>query len=269
MITVNGQEVNYSLFDNNELKIEPILKEQRNYLNKDLVITINLYYENSIDISLLIFVKKYLDEYFPLAKKVLTMLYIPYERMDRETKNQMFTAKYFAQFINSLKFDIVCVLDPHSNVVVGAINNIYVETALEEVKKVIEKEENNIDAIFLPDVGAYKKYNEVLEEIDLPKFWGNKHRDLNDGKITDYQIIGDIDVKDKNILIVDDLCVKGYTTLFAAKKLKELGAKKVIFYCSHCEDSIFKGELLKTDFVDHIYTTNSIKRDEDKKITNL
>lgn len=264
MIKLNGKEIKYSLFPNNELKIEP-LRYLDNEENKTL--QLELIYESSIDIVMLQLIKKYLDDKYSDFCVELLMKYIPYERMDRETKDQMFTCKYFAQIINDLCFIKVTVLDPHSNVSSGVLESLTELNVSDYVWKVMELEK--IDAIFLPDVGAYKKYTELLDNIKIPKFWGNKHRDLESGRITSYDIIGDINVKDKNILIVDDLCVKGFTTLFAAKKLKELGADKVFFYCSHCEDNIHSGDLIKTDYVDKIYTTNSLKFDENKKIVKL
>ena len=93
------------------------------------------------------------------------MKYIPYERMDRETSNQIFTCKYFCELINDLKFNKVYILDPHSNVSVGVLNNIkqiclnnYIESILNE---------NSIDVLCFPDVGAYKKYTEILDDINL------------------------------------------------------------------------------------------------------
>ena len=57
-----------------------------------------------------------------------------------------------------------------------------------------------------------------------------KQKDLS--KEERYENVRDIfscreDVSDKNILIVDDIVTTGYTLDFAAKALKELGAKKV------------------------------------------
>lgn len=261
MISVNNVKINYGLFPNNEIKLPPIT------INDSNKITVKMKFESSIDIVNLIFIKKYLDNKYSQNRKDLLMKYIPYERMDRQTENQMFTCKYFCSLINDLKFDRVYVLDAHSNVSIGILNRIYELPIKSYIEKIIEKD--NIDGIFLPDVGAYKKYTEILNNIGIPMFWGNKHRDLNTGIITDYSIIGDIDIKNKNILIVDDICVKGYTTLFASKKLKECGANSVIFYCSHCEDYIHTGELLKTDYVDKIYTTDSLVFDEHKKINIL
>lgn len=269
MIKINGEKHPYYLFPNNELKLTPIRYDDNGVEIVDGDnIEVELVYENSIDIVHLMLVKKYLDDTYPHSYIELAMMYIPYSRMDRETPFQMFTSKYFGQVINDLGFDSVIVLDPHSNVSVGVLERVKQLKVSDYVKYVLARE-GDVDAIFFPDNGANKKYTEILEGIHLPMFWGNKHRDLNDGTITDYDIIGDFDVKGKNILIVDDICVKGFTTLFASKKLKELGANKVVFYCSHCEDAIHKGQLLKTDYVDRIYTTNSMKFDEHSKIIKL
>lgn len=260
MLKVNGIRQEYFLFPNNEIKIKPIIIDDCENIKIEFI------YQNSIDITNLIFVKKYLDDTYPNTKVNLLMKYIPYERLDRYMENQMFTCKYFGQFINDLNFNKVIVLDPHSNVSIGVLNKVEQIPVIENIYNIFDIEDT-VDAIFLPDVGANKKYTELLDGINIPMFWGNKHRDLETGAITDYEIIGSVNIKDKTILVVDDICVKGYTTLFASKKLKELGAKRVIFYCSHCEDSIHTGELLKTDYVDHIYTTDSLVFDEHDKIT--
>ena len=263
MIKVNNNVVEIDHFPNGEMKIAPCCI---GIIPKNTIIPIELCYESNEDLISLMFVKSYLDETFPNCNKELIMLYIPYERMDRQTKNQMFTSKYFGQFINSLNFSSVEVLDPHSNVSIASIKNIYVISAKQFVDRIYHLE---YDYIFFPDNGAKKKYVEILDPMPVPYFYGDKHRDLDTGKITDYNVFNAPDLNGKTVLIVDDLCVKGYTTLFAAKKLKELGAKEVYFYCSHCEPAIFDGELLNTDYVDKIYTTNSMIRKEHPKIEVL
>ena len=53
----------------------------------------------------------------------LEMPYIPNARMDRvKNRDEVFTLKWFAEFINSLGFESVKVLDPHSNVAMALIN---------------------------------------------------------------------------------------------------------------------------------------------------
>lgn len=260
MIKVNGDVVKVEHFPNGESKIAPFFLDA-----DDDDVYVEMIYQSNDDLINLMFVKSFIDETYPRVYTVLDMRYIPYERMDRETKNQIFTSKYFGQFINSLGFSRVNVFDPHSNVSVASIKNVYQI----DINMILDGLKEGVDYIFFPDNGAKKKYAEILDPMPVPYFYGDKHRDLNSGKITDYNVFNAPDLNGKTVLIVDDLCVKGYTTLFAAKKLKELGASKVIFYCSHCEPAIFEGELLTTNYVDEIYTTNSLIRDKHPKIHEL
>jgi len=141
-----------------------------------------------------------------------------------------------------------------------AYPTLYVEEAIHN-----EEEETNegVDYIFYPDTGAYKKYTENLNlGIEIPSFYGIKVRDLNTGRILYYDLMEAPDrLDDKNILIVDDICAKGFTFFFGATALRALGAKRVSLFISHCENSIFKGELLKPSnrsLIDKIYTTDSL-----------
>ena len=59
--------------------------------------------------------------------------------------------------------------------------------------------------------------------------------------------------------IVDDICSKGGTFYHSALKLKEFGATNIYLYVTHCENSIYDGELLKNNgLIEKIYTTDSI-----------
>jgi ribose-phosphate pyrophosphokinase len=114
-----------------------------------------------------------------------------------------------------------------------------------------------------------KRYSEILK-IPVPYFFGNKKRNLNTGDIIGYELIDCPNIKDKAVLIIDDLCAFGGTFLGASEKLKENGASNVMLYISHCENSIYKGKLLNTDLVSRIFTTNSVLTDwSSNKIINV
>lgn len=98
----------------------------------------------------------------------------------------------------------------------------------------------------------------IIKESGLPIVFGIKKRDWKTGKILGLDVISDTDLTDKRILIVDDICSRGGTFKFSSIKLKELGAKDVALYVTHCEDTIKDGELLTSDLISKIYTTNSI-----------
>jgi ribose-phosphate pyrophosphokinase len=101
----------------------------------------------------------------------------------------------------------------------------------------------------------------------MPYTFGMKKRDWETGKILGLDVIGDASlIKDKNILIVDDICSRGGTFYHSAKRLKELGANKIYLFVTHCENTILEGELLTSDLVEKVYTTNSIFTREHERI---
>ena len=194
----------------------------------------------------------------------LYMPYIPNARQDRVKRTEdVFTLKYFAQWLNAMRFDSVKVLDPHSYVSEALIDHIVIETPVSYVEEVLAKEEQE-PVLFFPDEGAMKRYSAMFS---LPYVFGIKKRDWATGEIKGLEVAGQTEfVKGKNVLMIDDICSRGGTFYHSAKALKQLGANEIRLYISHCENAVFEGELLKTDFVKKIYTTNSIYRGEHDKI---
>jgi ribose-phosphate pyrophosphokinase len=194
----------------------------------------------------------------------LHLPYIPNARMDRvKHDSDVFTLKYFAEVINDLNFDKVYVGDPHSNVSMALINNVEEEgyilndgirMACYEINKKYNVNEDEL-LFFYPDEGSVKRYADLMKKEYA---YGIKNRDWETGQIKSLDIVGSELVKDRYVLIVDDICSKGGTFYFAGSKLKELGAKKVFLYVTHCETTVLQGEMICTDYVDEIYTTNTI-----------
>ena len=196
---------------------------------------------------------------------------MPYSRMDREINNQIFSLRLFARIIADMKVDKVCVIDPHSDVCKkefeeAGVNLVVLEDKLNHlITEAINR--FNPDVILLPDKGAYVKYTNILKNIPValnrPVIYGQKHRNLMEkGKITGYEIVNEknVELKDKKVLIIDDICSFGGTALNAAKELKNNGVKSVGFYIAHAEYCIGGGDVFKTDFIDEVYTSTSILR---------
>ena len=72
---------------------------------------------------------------------------------------------------------------------------------------------------------------------------------------------------DRNILIVDDICSRGGTFTRAAELLKNAGAKEIFLYVSHCEATIFRGNILTDGLISHVFTTDGIFRGKHDKVT--
>lgn len=198
----------------------------------------------------------------------LYMPYLPNARQDRvKSSEDVFTLKYFAQVINSLGFRTVTVLDPHSNVSEALIDRLTVQKPqqlIESVIRSIEEAEGEAPSMFYPDEGAGKRYSGM---IPLPYAFGIKKRDWQTGKIQGLDVAGAVEhIAGRNILIVDDICSRGGTFYFSAKKLRELGAKHIYLFVSHCERSVFQGDLLTSGLLKRIYTTDSIFTGEHEMI---
>ena len=253
MISINGYPIGTNCYPNNEriLEIPVMLPFAEKF-------TIDFKYTTDIDISILMMAKRYIDDKFNNPEVTLIMKYVPYSSMDRNIKGYMFSLKYFCKIINDLNFYKVMVLDAHSNVTTALLDRC-VEI---DVNQYIYKVLNNVhvDYIFYPDAGSMTRYSKTLK-TGQSYFYGNKKRDLTNGQIISYELVDCPDIQGKDILIIDDLCAKGFTFYNAGQKLKEKGANNIYLYVSHCEDSIYKGELIKSDFVDKVFTTDSILTD--------
>ena len=199
------------------------------------------------------------------SRYILHMPYLPNARMDRiKSNNENFSLKVFANWLNGLGFYRVIVENVHSNVSNALIDNMIDMLPEDDINAISRY---NYDVIFFPDEGACKRYKDmdVIKESGLPIAFGIKNRDWKTGEILGLDVVG-ADVKGKKVLIIDDICSKGFTFYYAGQKLRDLGASDVKLYITHCEDNIQNGEILKTDVISKVYTTDSICHIEDKKI---
>ncbi|MBQ8619113.1 MAG: ribose-phosphate pyrophosphokinase [Clostridia bacterium] len=222
-------------------------------------------YESEEEALALYYLVKHLrsqDRYYQIY---LTMYYVPNARMDRtHGDDEVFTLKYFADFINSMHFDEVAILDPHSSVSSALLNNVKIISPKPFIERAIADINHDDLVMFYPDEGAMKRYSGLVQK---PYGFGVKRRDWRTGKIEGLKIEGSVDFSGKTVLLVDDICCRGGTFFHSAKALKEAGAAHIYLYCTHCEKAIFDGELLSSDMIDGIYTTNSIFDDTHHKIT--
>lgn len=235
MVTLNGHNVVKGRFPNNEVDYEPwLFSPFPMSLSPDSWNTFTLIFESNEDLFNLQIIKKmYDDRYIGNAKTRLNIHYFPYCQMDRQMDSHGFSLKYVTQIINELKFDMVEVYDPHSNVLPALLNHCKVYYPIKGFLYVDAYINNwSYDLLFFPDNGAAKKYVEVLSCKNYR--FGNKKRNLETGEIECYEVIANKeDIEGKRILIVDDLCMGGRTFVEAAKALREMGAARVELYVTH------------------------------------
>ena len=273
MIKVDGKIVEINKFPDGTPRINLNVNELGAYFSNG--IEIDWKYENDGEMFYLMLIKRHLEEHLPSDTDVeLFLLYVPNARMDR-TKNtdEVFTLKYFCDFINSLGFSNVYVLDPHSDVSVALLNRCVVLTPEKYIRDVFHSMEvtNNV-VLYFPDSGAAKRYSELFP--DIPYCYGEKKRDWKTGKILGLDIrTNGIDLSGKTILMIDDIISYGGSLFYSAEELKKYNLYKIYAYATHTENSALdkeKGTLIKAlenNTVERLFTTNSLFTGEHEKIT--
>ncbi len=185
----------------------------------------------------------------------LNMPFVPYARQDKTINDQnTFSLSTFASLLNSKKYNIVAGYDVHSKVAKQLIKNFCNINTWDFHYKVHLDFKPNI--VFYPDKGAADRYVRYENEVVI---YGEKIREPLTGKIIGYKIVNaeSFDLKDKKILIIDDICDGGATFITASKTLKELGVGKIGLCVSHGIFSKGLEELLAAG-ITNFYTTNSL-----------
>ena len=173
MLKFNGENVVKGRFPNNEVDYSPLTYTMPiKGCNK-----FELIFESNEDLFNLMVVKKWFDDTMVEPTRCeLIIKYFPYCQMDREMESHLFSLKYVAQIINELKFTVVEVYDPHSNVLPALLNRCRVIYPVAYPINV-----GNYDLYFYPDNGAAKVDLYVTHlKPESRKFYNSKGNGLID-----------------------------------------------------------------------------------------
>jgi ribose-phosphate pyrophosphokinase len=270
MIRVNDEIINIEHFPDGtpRINLNPGSIEAREYDSSHYII-IDWFYESNDELFYLMLVKRHLERYLVDVNYCLYMPYIPNARFDRTKHNsEVFTLKYFCDFINSLDFKAIYVLDAHSDVSTALLNNCVCESPKEYIDTVIsEIEKDNSELVlYFPDAGASKRYASMFPRYKY--IYGNKVRTWETGEIVGTEIVNpfNVDLKDKTILIIDDICSKGTTFIKSAEALQPYNVGDIYLWITHCEDTIFEGYIPESDLIKKVFTTDSLFTGKHEKI---
>lgn len=202
----------------------------------------------------------------PLTRISLEIPYFPYARQDRVCEEgEALSVKVITDLINSLKCELVTITDPHSDVTPALLNNCKVKTQADIIHNSILANfirEDNV-TLLAPDAGAEKKARLVAQKfredghaVDL--IFASKKRDPKTGEISEIRISDN--VKNKKVLIVDDICDGGRTFIELAKVLKKEEATDLYLYTTHGIYSRGLSELKK--YFTRIFCFNDLRSDQ-------
>lgn len=181
---------------------------------------------------------------------------------DRRFKgNQSHGLKLVCEFLNNMGANFA-IFHPHNKEVVEAlIDNVTILDNADYITNVFKEVSNNYpmniddDLILMsPDAGGFKPLMQLCQKIN----WQGETYSASKARLTGGTIIQNVGRSDfggKDILIVDDICVRGGTFIGLSKILKERNIGKLFLAVSHMTLEIVKPELL--DAFDGVFTTNS------------
>lgn len=193
--------------------------------------------------------------------------YLPYARQDRVmVAGEPLSVKVMCDLLNTCNFNTVYIFDVHSEVSLALLNNCRLITNNTLVKTALADQTDYL--LVSPDAGALKKIYKVAEAIHYTAdiILCNKVRDVTNGRIKQITVDSE-DLQGKDCYIIDDICDGGATFIGVAKALKARNAGKVYLIVSH---GIFShGETELADYLEHIYTTDSIKDSTSELISRI
>ena len=198
------------------------------------------------------------------AKSVNAVIpYFGWARQDRKDKPRVSIAsKLVADMLTAAGVDSVITMDLHADQIQGLfnvpVNHLYASSVfIPYIKKLKLKDL----VIASPDVGGAKRANDYAKYFKAPLVLCHKQR-ARANVVEKITIIGD--VKDKNVILVDDMIDTGGTICAAANIMKEAGAASVRALASHAIMSDPASERVMASGLDELIISDSIPFDTDR-----
>ena len=167
------------------------------------------------------------------AKEIIAVVpYFGMARQDRKDKPRVpIGAKLAANLISSAGATRIMTIDLHADQIQGffevPVDHLFASTVF--MKYIQSLNLPNL-TIASPDVGGTKRANAYAKFLNAEMVICYKKR-LVANKVAEMKIIGD--VKEKDIILVDDMIDTGGTLAKAAKIMKDSGANSVRAICTH------------------------------------
>ncbi len=191
------------------------------------------------------------------AKRVTAVIpYFGYARQDRKDQPRVsITAKLVANLITVAGADRVITMDLHAAQIQGFFDIPFDHLYASPVFTVIFKEKLKDLVVVSPDIGGIRLARAYAKRLNASLVLIDKRRPAHNVAEV-MHIIGD--VKDKNVLIVDDLIDTGGTFVSAINTMKENGAKDIYGAVTHALLSGHALERINDTSIKELYVTDSI-----------
>ena len=203
------------------------------------------------------------------ASIIAVMPYFGWARQDRKDKPRVsIAAKLVANLLTTAGVDRVIAMDLHADQIQGffdiPVDHLYASSVFIPYIQSLNLKDLVIAS---PDVGGAKRANNYAKYLNVPLVLCHKQR-AKANVVANMTVIGD--VKDKNVILVDDMVDTAGTITKAADLMLAEGAKSVRALASHAIMSDPATERVEKCGLTEIIFTNSIPfNKESKKATIL
>lgn len=191
------------------------------------------------------------------ASIIAVMPYFGWARQDRKDKPRVsIAAKLVANLLTTAGVDRVITMDLHADQIQGffdiPVDHLYASSVFIPYIQSLGLKDLVIAS---PDVGGAKRANSYSKYMNVPLVLCHKQR-AKANVVANMTVIGD--VKDKDVIIIDDMVDTAGTITKAADLMKENGARSVRALCSHAIMSDPASERVDNSALSEMMFTNSI-----------
>lgn len=250
LIHKEKSDINYNIFEFPDGESQILLDE---FSHKEDYIDVKCRITNAEELFIVCQICDILDRHEMCY--TLSIYYLMGMRMDRVMSfNRPFTLKVIMNILWQYNISSIRILEPHSDAY-ARFNPRAEQIFIGTTGMPTNWEDYQI---VYPDEGASERYS-FHYNMNLPVIQCSKERDINTGKITSINIDNPQDIKDKPLLIVDDLCDGGGTFCGIAKAFEKLGIDKNRLNLSVIHMVNAKGIANLSKQFNHVWITNSYK----------
>ena len=195
------------------------------------------------------------------ARITAVIPYLAYGRSDKKDQPRVpITARLMADLIEVAGADRYMTLDPHAGQIQGFFSipgDVLTASRLiiDNINQTLRSKMKN-PVVVATDLGFAKKARNYAADMDMPVAFIEKRRIGNDAKVEALTLIGD--VKDRDVLVVDDEVDTGGSIAEAVNVVKKYGAHDVYVAFVHPIFSNGAPERLAALPIKHLITTDSV-----------
>ncbi len=193
------------------------------------------------------------------SSRVYTVIpYMGYARQDREfLDGEIITIGVVGKLLKASGVKKILTVDIHSK---SALKELKIPSenvsAMEVLVKHFKKMKMKDPLVVSPDSGGQERAKKFAELLKTDFIALKKHRDRKTGKVN--ILSGKVDVKDRDLIIVDDMISTGGSIVKATKFLKKHECKRVFVACTHALLVNDATKKIKNAGVSQIISTNTI-----------